>query len=784
DSDLALRLRNRLRAAGKRGCAVGIDLGTSKSCLAWAHYNPDHDTLDCDLLRFDGADGARGVALPSVVAEHDGRRLFGDDALSIRGQPRVLPDRDWFAESKNLIGLRHSYRDAPDDLATPVDVAAALIGHLFTCAKESSIPQPVTFPLVVTVPASFHATQRQATLEAAARGFHTQPRQVRLLDEPCAAFIDLKFRQPERAAALLREGANVLVFDFGGGTCDVAIFHVDGAHGGPLGARLRGASRYHRLGGGDIDRAIVHDVLIPAWCKQHDIGAFELGWSDKRRVLEPQLLAVAERLKRSLSSRITELERGGTRAAPGLTVEAVDAPVCHDGRCMPLLRPSLSLAALTELLQPILDPEPPPESGDEFVLRSSLFAPVAQALLRARLEPQQIHGLLLCGSSSLLPPVQAALKRRFPDAEHVLLGDGESLQGAVARGAALQALSLQLLDEPIVAPVASADITLELADGALRLCRAGDAVPCASRTAVLLRPPRDSHGTGVDIAVELRSDGTRSAGRSLWFLPAPVHATETLELTWRMDDNQCVELRLERPGHHGTTPFVQRFDAPIMHRDAGQAIRARLLEREERIRADAIDRKDYGHAFAEHAQDCASLGEYEKALHYLALALQEQGENQHLLNLRGIWRDAMGNDDGAQESYERIADSWPAARFNLALLHYRQRRLDLALEWIDKALDYKASRPYHVLRGDILNRLGRRDEARQEWQDATDGQIDLAGTDPWALGWIASAASALENPALEERIRLHQRQRADGAANAPRQGELPARFDTLPNELA
>lgn len=777
ESELYTRLCNRLRETGRKASGVGIDLGTTKSCLAWAQYDPETDKIECRNLPFPMLDGRRSIALPSAVAQHEGERVHGDAALALRGWPKVLPGRDLFTEFKNLMGLRHTFRDSPDDLSNPTQVAASLVRHMYDTAKDH-VPKPARFPLVVTVPASFHGSQRESTVAAARQGFLLDSDdKVRLLDEPCAAFCDLKFRRPEAADELLREGANIMVFDFGGGTCDVALFQIDSVAGGSLGARLRASSRYHRLGGGDIDRAIVHDVLIPQWCEQHGIAPHDLSWHDKRHELEPQLLATAERLKLALSIRLADLKSSTADTPEDLACRAVDVAIRHKDQTLALSCPTLSLEAMNQLLVSILDPEPPPEAGDEYAVRSSIFSPIVHALMRARLEPNQIHGLLLCGSSSLLPQVREALQQRFPDASHVLLGEGEELQGAVARGAALQALSIQVLGEPVVASIASCDVSLKLDLGELVLCQAGDSVPNSCSTPAMLRPPRNSADESVEIAVELLSDGVRSAGRSLWHLPAPVRDDEQLELEWTIDDNQCVELKLTRPDHPGTSSFVKRFDAPIMHRDASQRIRARLLEREERIRNDEIARSEFGTTFEQHARDCAEIGEMEKALHFLSMAMQENGENLYRLNLRGMWRDKMGNETGAIDSYEKASD-FPTARFNLALLHHRAGREEDALKWIDMAIDGEADRAYHALRGNILDHMGQRDEARQEWQDAIDGQAEFAEIGNWTLGWMRNAAGRLENKAMQQRIDEYRRSQSDTrSVSSISQGELPARMD-------
>jgi len=772
-SDLELRLLNRLRTHGKAAVAIGIDLGTTKSSVACAHFDPESGTLACECLRFPQSDGTERVAVPSVVALDGERPVFGAEALAFRGKPAMRAERNLFYDTKNLIGLRYTYAGAPQGFRTPVDIASQLLRHMRE-SVDDPIARRANPPGVVTVPASFHGAQRLATVRAAEKAFDANGAKdtIRLLDEPYAAFVDLKFRSPEKAEALLREDANVLVFDFGGGTCDVAIFRVDTVRGGALGARLLGTSRYHRLGGGDIDRAIVHDVLIPKLLKQNGVDRYAMSWDDKRRRIEPQLLSVAERLKVVLSNRMGEYRAASAGITDAMESSSVDVTIDWNGRALKLERPSLSVVELHTLLKLFLDPDPPPEAGDEFVQRSSMFAPIVQALFRAHLEPEDIHGVLLCGSSSLLPPVQAALAKKFPDAQLVLLGDAEQLQGTVARGAALQALSLQVFGEPLIAPVCSAELSLRVVSGSVPLMRAGDAVPNASRASTLLRPPRDSKHAPTEIAVEVIADGQRLVGRSLWNLPAPVTTAERLALDWKMDDNQCVELRLSRLDHPDTEPFLHRFDAPIMHRDPGQLVRCRLLEREEAIRNDEIPRSEFGTAFEQHARDCATLGEYEKALHFVTLAMQEKGSTQYLLNLRGIYREKIGDRDGALDSYAQ-AGEWSTTRFNAGLLHWKNDHFVAALAAVDSALEMDPTRAYHALRGDILDKMGKKDEARLEWQDAVAGTPDCAQLDDFELGWMERAARLLNDTALCDRIKQERKLKANSARTVARQGELP-----------
>jgi molecular chaperone DnaK (HSP70) len=781
-STLEVALLQRLRARGLPAAGIGIDLGTTKSSVACARFDPGTGALTCETVRYPQFDGTQRIAVPSVIALAGDRTLFGAEALAQRGTAMMRPERTLFYETKNQMGLRYTYARAPETFRSPTDIATHLLRHLRTGLPPALTEDPGV-PVVVTVPASFHGAQRLATVRAAERAFDREAGTgtIRLLDEPYAAFIDLKFRSPEQAAGILREAARVLVFDFGGGTCDVAIFCIDAVHGESLGARLLGTSRYHRLGGGDIDRAIVHDVLIPALIAENGLDRHAMSWFDKRKTLEPQLLTTAEHLKIALSATLAAHKGAGLDPDADLAACRMPIEVTWRDRTLRLKCPALTYARLKALMKEFLDPDPPPEAGDEFVQRSSIFAPVVQALLRARLDPDDIHGVLLCGSSSLMPMIQSALAQRFPGAQHVVLGDAETLQGTVARGAALQALCLQAQGEPLVAPVSSADLSLRVTSGHVPLIKAGQRVPSRAMTPTLLRPARESRSEATELAIEILAEGQRLVGRSLWTLPPPVSTADRLALDWRLDDNQCVELRLSRLEHPDTEPFLHRFDAPIMHRDPGQLVRCRLLEREEAIRNDEIPREAFGEAFEEHARDCAALGEYEKALHFVSLAMQEKGETNFLLNLRGIYRERIGDRDGALDSYLR-AKEWPTARFNIALHRYRAEDLEQALEDIDEALDAEPARAYHALRGDILEKMGSHDQARLEWQDAVAGSPDWSCLDDFELGWIERAARKLNDSALVDRIREERARCARKRANAPRQGELPEHVhgDLLP----
>lgn len=759
---------SRLPAATPRtsGVGIGIDLGTTKSCIAIAGPDPKTGAVRCELVDLAGSPGCRGPVLPSAVAITSNGWRYGEDALRLRGRSGMRSERDYFHETKNLMGLRYTFDRAPAELKTPADVAASVLRRLWELAGEK-VELPDDAPVVITVPASFQGAQRRATLQAARAVFGSE-RMIRLLDEPCAAFLDIEQRRPETVKSI-RDGANLLVFDFGGGTCDVAIFRLM-RQGELFGTRLLGSSRYHRLGGGDIDRAIVHDHLLPRLLTENGISTHDVSWGDRRDGLEPQLLDGAEALKIALSWQLNNAGDAGKSCMAALG----PIEVKYGERRLYLRTPSLSAQEFEHLLQRFLDPEPPPDSSDEYVQRSSVFAPILQAMGRARLQTADIDALLLCGSSTLLPPVLDALKRRFPDAMVLLEGGFDTLQGTVARGAAWQARALAMSGHPLIVPVCSSNLSLRTGSSPIPLAVAGQQVPLQSSEPVKLRPPIDSEFESVAISVEVVTEGERVVGRTLWQLPPPVRCSDQLELRWSLDEDQCAELRLTRLGSDDTKELHMRFEAPIMHRDVGQTVRARQLEREESLRRGELSIADMASTYEAMARDCAVLGEHDKALYYVSHAMQEAGATPVLLNLRGMYREQAGNIEGAIASY-REAGNFAPTRFNLALLHYTRGEYEPALRAIGESLDIEDSRARRVLQGEILTKMGRCNEARQAWQDAVAGRLELKQHTDWELSWLHTAARRLDDNPLVKRID-EQRQGLDAAERLPsRQGVLPER---------
>jgi molecular chaperone DnaK (HSP70) len=268
--------------------AIGVDLGTTISTVSEITWQAGQEcpeparTIDVDQETVAGRHTSPMV--PSVVCVQQDGTLVGEGAKVLRGRMAdnsfgLRQGRDIFWECKNHMGVDRTYHQAPEGFRSAKEIGAHVLGFLIDAARQES-GAPIDRS-VVTVPASFRINQRQDTQKTAELAGMTVA-SGDLVDEPVAAFLDYIFSHDIGPLELNATPKNVLVFDFGGGTCDVAIFKVAIADTGEIKMAPLTVSRYHRLGGGDIDTAIVHDILVPQLMKQNNLDEFDL--SCKRRL--------------------------------------------------------------------------------------------------------------------------------------------------------------------------------------------------------------------------------------------------------------------------------------------------------------------------------------------------------------------------------------------------------------------------------------------------------------------------------------------------------------------
>ncbi len=346
---------------------IGIDLGTTNSCVAVMEGG--------EAVVIPNAEGARTTA--SVVGfSKTGERLVGQVA---KRQAVSNPDRT-ISSIKRYMGTNHKVTVDGKDY-TPQEISAMTLAKLKADA-EAYLGETVT-QAVITVPAYFGDSQRQATKDA---GKIAGLEVLRIINEPTAAAL---------AYGLDKEGdQTILVFDLGGGTFDVSILELgDGVF------EVKATSGNNRLGGDDFDQRVI-DFLASEFKKESGVDLLK----DKMAV--QRLKEAAEKAKIELS---------------GVVNTNINLPFISVGSDGPLhLDINLSRAKFDELTADLVE---------------KTMGPTRQALKDSGLEVKEINKVLLVGGSTRIPAVQEAIRKFLGTEPHKGINPDE----CVAIGAAIQA---------------------------------------------------------------------------------------------------------------------------------------------------------------------------------------------------------------------------------------------------------------------------------------------------------------------------------------------------------
>lgn len=346
---------------------IGIDLGTTNSCVAVIEGG--------EPVVIANAEGARTT--PSVVAfSKTGERMVGQVA---KRQAITNPDRT-IASIKRQMGSDYHVK-IDDKQYTPQEISAMILQKLKTDA-ESYLGDKVT-EAVITVPAYFTDSQRQATKDAGRiAGLEVK----RIINEPTAAAL---------AYGIDKEtDQKVMVYDLGGGTFDVSIIEM----GDGVQEVLATAGNNH-LGGDDFDQRVI-DWLADNFKKEQGVDLR----GDKMAM--QRLKEAAEKAKIELS---------------GVTTSNISLPfITADATGPKHLEATLTRAKFNELTADLVE---------------STMGPVRQAMSDSGLKTSEIDKVLMVGGSSRIPAVQEVIQK-FMGKEPF---KGINPDECVAIGAALQA---------------------------------------------------------------------------------------------------------------------------------------------------------------------------------------------------------------------------------------------------------------------------------------------------------------------------------------------------------
>jgi len=482
---------------------IGIDLGTTFSCVAVWRNNA------VEILE----DESGSRTTPSFVAfTEDGARLVGEAAKS---QAAKNP-RNTLYDMKRILGqkmfepsVKEEVKRFPfkvqadpdtDDprilvealqgkLMPPEQISGLVLAHMKRIA-EARLGHPVK-KAVVTVPAYFNDAQRTATKSA---GTIAGLDVLRIINEPTAAALAYGLDKKEGGEGTT-EGANVLIYDLGGGTFDVSVLRIEE---GMFQVKATGGDTH--LGGEDFDNTVVEHFVAVLKNKGTDLKGDEK--------LMRKLRTAVERAKRTLSS-------------------GLNATVEFEDHCLELSRDKFE--ALNK------------------ATFDRTFDTVKKVLKDAKLEAKDIDDVVLIGGSTRIPKIQEALSQAFGGRQlcRSINPDEAVAYGAAVQGAILSGVRNAACDALVLLDVTPLSLGIELKGKRFSvLIPRNSSIPCKKSDTFTTT---EDYQTSIEVCVyegeRPCTDGNRLLGEfTIHNIERAKHGEAQLEVTFALDANGILDV--------------------------------------------------------------------------------------------------------------------------------------------------------------------------------------------------------------------------------------------------
>ncbi|MBE6187932.1 MAG: Hsp70 family protein [Rikenellaceae bacterium] len=376
---------------------IGLDFGTSNSVLA--HYTDEFHRRGAYAYALPLLNG--GNVFPSIVYYNNEQNRYETGTAA---KIRQLIESEAVATSiKRKISLE--YIDIAGRNVSPIDLMSYIISGLLREVRSTELTMMPTV-ITMTVPYYFKQSQNYRLQQAAKQAFNDvfgKEYKIEVIPEPVAAAIDYICNRNTRRNI----SQTILIYDIGGGTCDVTIVRYS-LSGSRLEFEVLGIDGDETLGGDDIDH-----LLFEYICNENNIDIDKLHSEPRYTKTIATLLDDARSVKESLS-----IQEDYNLVRPSLYVNNSYI--------------NIDTVITRQVLNDILRNQKRPKKNDSVI--DALDAAIKR--LKLKTHNVKVDLLLPIGGTSSIPVVQKVVKDNYPDSEHVNLPNIDS-QVSVARGAAI-----------------------------------------------------------------------------------------------------------------------------------------------------------------------------------------------------------------------------------------------------------------------------------------------------------------------------------------------------------